>query len=118
VTRRKPPAEKLEIGPKARPITLAQILAWADAWHAETGQWPTRKAGPVPCAGLTWRAVHEALKAGWRGLPGGDTLAKFLGRERGASGHRSLGDLAVETGDKQLAGATLEAVSEPAFANH
>jgi len=30
----------------------------------------------------------------------------------------SLGDLAVETGDEQLAGNTLEAVSEPAHPRH
>ncbi len=36
-----------------------------------------------------------------------------LNRERRLVGIVSLGDLAVETGDERLAGATLEAVSEP-----
>jgi hypothetical protein len=53
-------------GPKVRPITLAQILAWADAWHTEKGDWPGTYSGPIPGAGLTWRAVNEALNAGSR----------------------------------------------------
>ena len=36
-----------------------------------------------------------------------------LNRDKRLVGIVSLGDLAVETGDEQLAGATLEAVSEP-----
>jgi hypothetical protein len=107
-------AEKPETGPKALPITLAQILAWADAWHAQTGQWPTRESGAVPGAGLTWGAVNEALKAGWRGLPGGDTLAKFLACQRGASGHWSLGDPAKKAEALRLRaeGWTLQAIGD------
>ena len=36
-----------------------------------------------------------------------------LNRDKQLVGIVSLGDLAVETGDEQLAGNTLEAVSEP-----
>jgi hypothetical protein len=66
-----------------RPLTVAQILAWADDWRAETGQWPRARSGAIRGAGLTWQAVNLALNSGRRGLPGGDTLAKLLGRERG-----------------------------------
>jgi hypothetical protein len=70
-------------GPKVKPLAVAQILAWADAWHREWGAWPGMHSGPIPGAGLTWLAVHSALREGVHGLPGGDTLAKLLARERG-----------------------------------
>ena len=38
-----------------------------------------------------------------------------LNRDKRLVGIVSLGDLAVETGDEQLVGNTLEAVSEPAI---
>jgi len=40
-----------------------------------------------------------------------------LSRDKGLAGIVSLGDLAVKTGDTKLCGATLEEVSEPAFAH-
>jgi CBS domain-containing protein len=40
-----------------------------------------------------------------------------LNRDKRLTGFVSLGDLAVETGDKQLSGKTLEKVSEPANPN-
>jgi hypothetical protein len=33
--------------------------------------------------GQSWAAIDEALRRGLRGLPGGDTLARLLGRHRG-----------------------------------
>jgi hypothetical protein len=67
------------------PLTEAQILRWADAHHGRTGTWPAVRSGPVEGEpGLTWRAVAAALSRGRRGLPGGDTLARLLHRERGA----------------------------------
>jgi hypothetical protein len=65
-------------------LTVARILAWADAHRRRTGRWPTQRSGPIPRAGLTWSAVASALREGLRGLPGGDTLAGLLARERGA----------------------------------
>jgi hypothetical protein len=66
-------------------LTLAQILAWSDAYRRRTGRWPTQRAGVVPgTRGLTWVAITQALREGLRGLPGGDTLAALLARERGA----------------------------------
>jgi hypothetical protein len=65
-------------------LTVGQILAWADAHRARTGRWPSQYSGPVEGApGETWVNVHQALQRGLRGLPGGDTLARLLARERG-----------------------------------
>jgi hypothetical protein len=68
---------------KARtpPLTVEQILSWADAHRRRTGRWPGANAGPVPDApGESWAAVASALYAGYRGLPGGQTLARLLRR--------------------------------------
>jgi hypothetical protein len=63
---------------------MRAILAWADAWHARTGHWPTRESGPVPeSPGDTWMAVNVALRKGHRGLPGGSSLARLLAEHRG-----------------------------------
>jgi hypothetical protein len=65
-------------------LTVAQVLAWADAHHECMGQWPSQTSGPVAGApGLTWEAVNKALLRGGHGLPGGETLAQLLRRERG-----------------------------------
>jgi hypothetical protein len=68
------------------PLTAEQILAWADAHHERAGRWPNQYAGPVADApGETWKAVNMALYVGCRGLPGGDTLGRLLGRLRPSS---------------------------------
>jgi hypothetical protein len=62
------------------PLTVAQIVAWAEAHYAATGQWPHSRSGPVlgtPRCG-TWQAIETALKRGRRGLPGGSSLARLL----------------------------------------
>ena len=55
------------------PLTVRQILAWADAHHRRTGEWPKPKSGTI--CGLTgrptgenWAAIDEALGRGNRGL--------------------------------------------------
>jgi hypothetical protein len=70
--------------PRRRPpLTTALILAWADAHQARTGHWPHADTGVIPEGhGLTWAAVQSALAQGYRGLPGGDTLARLLARHR------------------------------------
>jgi hypothetical protein len=74
------------------PLSEEQILAWADAWHARTGEWPhTDCSEEVPEApGENWNNLDQSLRDGSRGLPGGDSLARLLARHRG---HRNLGDL-------------------------
>jgi hypothetical protein len=65
-------------------LTIKQILAWVDAHHRETGRWPGMRAGPVASArGETWRILDEALRYGYRSLPGGSSLARLLAKYRG-----------------------------------
>jgi hypothetical protein len=67
------------------PLSVRQILAWADAHFARTGDWPRTTSGPVRGArGERWRAIDLALRQGSRGLPGGDSLGRLLHRLRGA----------------------------------
>jgi hypothetical protein len=64
-------------------LSILQILNWADAHHARTGRWPTRNSGPVQEApDETWGGINSALDQGWRGLPGGNSLAQLLNRHR------------------------------------
>jgi hypothetical protein len=67
-------------------LRIQQVLAWADAWHARSGQWPRARSGQeVPEApGERWSRIDQALRFGLRALPGGDSLARLLARERGA----------------------------------
>ena len=75
----------------APPITIPQILSWADAFHDRTGKWPTTDGGAIDLAvGETWRKIESALSRGLRGLPGGSSLAGLLAQERGATTHRAL----------------------------
>jgi hypothetical protein len=65
------------------PFTIKQILAWADAHHRATGEWPGMRSGPIFAAPEeTWLAVERALKGGYRGLAGGSSLAQLLNAHR------------------------------------
>jgi hypothetical protein len=88
-TRGIPKSPATHAGPTARrrrpPLTIEQILSWADAHCARAGAWPTVSTGPVSEAlGQSWRYLDYALRYGRRGLPGGDSLARLLDRHRGA----------------------------------
>jgi hypothetical protein len=104
---------KGKLGPKAprqscrvrKPLTEDLILKWADAYYRRHGKWPKHMSGPIPEAtslqepgqtGVTWASVHTALYLGQRGLPGGDSLARLLKRQRGARNHRDLPRLTIE----------------------
>jgi hypothetical protein len=64
-------------------LTKKEILAWADAHHERTGQWPQIASGPVGDAtGESWHAINLALYSGGRGLPGGSSLPQLLAKER------------------------------------
>jgi hypothetical protein len=77
-------------------LSVAQVLTWADAHRQRTGRWPSAVARPVhEMPGLTWRAVNMALLMGHRGLPGGQSLAQLLGRERGKPSHATKSPLTV-----------------------
>ena len=72
------------MGQRRVPLTVEQILAWADAHRARTSRWPGAGTGGVAgVPGQSWAAINEALRRGLRGLPGGDTLAGLLDRHRG-----------------------------------
>lgn len=73
------------------PLSIRQILCWADARHARTGRWPTALSGTVTGTnGDTWHGVDNCLKWGGRGLPGRNSLAKLLAQHRG---YRNVADL-------------------------
>jgi hypothetical protein len=77
-------------------LTEARILQWVDAFHAQTGKWPTRNSGPISEEpGETWSAVSAALTVGRRGLPGGSSLAKLLLAQRGVRIRLPLSTLEV-----------------------
>ncbi len=81
-------AERRGVPNRARrsTLTFSDILAWADAFHARTGRWPTSRSGPVAEApGETWGAIHSALEHGYRGFAGGYSLARMLADERDMS---------------------------------
>ncbi len=66
------------------PLTVEQILAWADAHHAATGCWPKRTSGDVQKAeGERWSAIDTALLEGNRGFQPGSSLAVLLAEHRG-----------------------------------
>jgi hypothetical protein len=69
---------------RAVPVTIAEILAWADAHHEATGKWPNTRSGLVQAASheVPWSAINMALIQGHRGLPGGTTLARLLAEHR------------------------------------
>ncbi len=65
-------------------LTEKQILAWADAHHRRTGDWPTGGSGPVfDAPGEDWRRLRDSLFEGTRGLPGGSSIARLLATHRG-----------------------------------
>jgi hypothetical protein len=79
------------------PLTIEEILEWADAAHRRDGCWPTERSGPIEGApGETWRRIARALQNGTRGLPGRSSLARLLVEHRGARSRRPSAPLTVE----------------------
>jgi hypothetical protein len=59
-------------------LTVAQVVAWAEAHQGRTGRWPTAASGRVEeTPAETWKAVAEALRLGLRGLTPGSSLARL-----------------------------------------
>ena len=78
-------------------LTIELILAWVDAHHAATGQWPRVNSGEVrDHPGLNWMQVNRALSEGRRGLKGGSSLADLLQEHRGVRNKQNLPRLDVE----------------------
>jgi hypothetical protein len=66
-------------------LGVEQILDWADAHHAATGEWPTVFSGAVhDTPSERWSAINTALRVGLRGLPGGSSLPRLLNEHRPA----------------------------------
>ena len=66
---------------RQRVLTVETIRAWADAHRQAHGVWPAASDGPVDVMPEEdWAAIDAALNQGRRGLPGGTTLTKLLGR--------------------------------------
>jgi hypothetical protein len=80
------------------PLTIEQILAWADAHHEATGKWPTFRSGAVERAHppLKWAAIDDALRNGLRGLPAGSSLSTLLVEHRQVQSRIALEPLTVE----------------------
>jgi superfamily II DNA or RNA helicase len=78
------------------PLTIEQILAWADEHKARTGEWPVKASGSVPESEMTWGQVDDALRAGRFGLRGRSSLPILLSEHRGARHRMLLDDLLEE----------------------
>jgi hypothetical protein len=79
------------------PLTVEQILGWADSFRERTGRWPTPSTGPVPEAPQeNWRKLNAALRMGGRGLPPGRSLAQLIAQERQTRNRTNLPSLTAE----------------------
>jgi hypothetical protein len=79
------------------PLDEPTILRWAEVHQARHGHWPTGTGGPIDdVPGETWEAVESALGQGLRSLPGGDSLARLLARQRGRRNRADLPPLTLE----------------------
>jgi hypothetical protein len=79
------------------PLTVERILAWADAYHAAHGCWPSRDCKHQEAApGVTWCGIDSALRQGSRGLSGGTSLTRLLVEHRGPEASRLPPRLSVE----------------------
>jgi hypothetical protein len=87
-------AERRDVWPS---LSVEQILAWADAYHAAHGRWPTRDSGWIPGVYRErWARVDHDLRVGHRGLPGGSTLARLLAEQRGVRNVHTVPQLSCE----------------------
>lgn len=85
--------DRLE-GLRSPRLVEEQILEWVDVHYQRTGEWPMKTSGIVINApGETWLAIHEALRHGNRGLPGGSSLPQFLAEKRGVRNSAELPNL-------------------------
>lgn len=79
------------------PLTEDQILFWAEAHKERTGRWPTHKSGVIyGASGESWRRVDDALRQGYRELPGGSSLAKLLQVKHGVKNVQNQQPLTTE----------------------
>jgi superfamily II DNA or RNA helicase len=63
-------------------LNVRQIRAWAEQYRKVSGAFPTKKAGQIAGTHETWAKVDVALARGYRGLPGGTSLANLFSQWR------------------------------------
>ncbi len=81
---------------KAPPLTIAQIRRWAESHRAKRGRWPSELSGRVLDAPQeSWRAIDTALRDGYRGLPGGNSLKKLFKRRKGSPSNMRMPPLSI-----------------------
>jgi hypothetical protein len=79
------------------PLTVEQVLDWADSYHQRTGHWPNRKSGSVcESPGETWGGIDGALNIGNRSFPGRSSLARLLAEHRYVRNKKSLCPLTTD----------------------
>lgn len=79
------------------PLTIEQILEWADSHHQKTGKWPNQKSGQVLDApDEKWANINGSLSRGRRGLPSSASLAQLLDENRGLQNIMRLPDLTID----------------------
>ena len=61
-------------------LSLREILDWADQYVAQHRQRPITQSGAVAGTSQTWARIDDALRKGFRGLPGGSSLVRVLRR--------------------------------------
>jgi hypothetical protein len=78
-------------------LSVADVLAWADAYRQRTGKWPNVNSGPVVEAPRErWDLIDNALRQGNRGLPKGSSLLWLLVEERNVRDPLNLPHLSAE----------------------
>ena len=78
------------------PLSIEQILAWADAHKAANGAWPNLNSRQVVETDETWDRIDNALRQGQRGLPKGSSLAKLLAEHRGVRNRQNRPPLTID----------------------
>ena len=82
---------------RSTPLTISQILTWADAYFQRKSEWPTHKDGPIPEApGESWRTVDKAMRNARRGFLVKSSLAQFLAEHRGVRNVQRLPPLTTQ----------------------
>lgn len=77
------------------PLTIHQILDWADIHRERTSEWPHQHSGPVIGTDEIWKRINDALQKGVRGLPSGLSLTKLLGTYRDVRNSTDLPPLTI-----------------------
>jgi hypothetical protein len=66
-----------------QPISVEDVLAWADDHYARHDAWPTSHSGEIPGTEQNWTSINACFQNGCRGLTCGGSLATFLEKHRG-----------------------------------